>query len=426
MLASTAAIMLAGAASPAAATVTASLLQNTASTSLPGVTFDLGQDLIDVSHQIGSTNGVTVEALSRLTSSEILFRNSVIAAGQSTTASATIGVEINVTNTYGKAFRPVLQTKLLAAGLGMFVTATEDERFYNQKIYNPTETVTYEQTGPSNLACGSGRLKNCGLLSDSDLNAINQPLLRPSVFGSSSVGFIFDVTVGGVEAYRLTSTLNSFSDGSFTQEFSREYGAADTVLNNFRLSSAPGATMSRGYMWDDTFVNIAFPDILDVGESVTAVYSITTFATIGSDAGDLNWTQYKDFDGGFTAPFLNRAGTAVGYAAFADPIGGGSTIDNINSARTFNLGAAGLLPTGGINTNGTGVFDIGNIGVDPDTGGVTLAATTTAPPADVEPYGPFNPVPTVAGVPEPSAWSLLIIGFGFIGQTLRRRRTVIA
>jgi len=31
-----------------------------------------------------------------------------------------------------------------------------------------------------------------------------------------------------------------------------------------------------------------------------------------------------------------------------------------------------------------------------------------------------------SGVPEPTAWSLMIAGFGGVGATLRRRRTVLA
>jgi hypothetical protein len=32
----------------------------------------------------------------------------------------------------------------------------------------------------------------------------------------------------------------------------------------------------------------------------------------------------------------------------------------------------------------------------------------------------------VGGVPEPSSWAMLIAGFGLVGATMRRRRTVVA
>lgn len=40
----------------------------------------------------------------------------------------------------------------------------------------------------------------------------------------------------------------------------------------------------------------------------------------------------------------------------------------------------------------------------------------------VPPVPPFPPGPPTAAVPEPSAWALLILGFGAVGTCLRRRR----
>lgn len=41
-------------------------------------------------------------------------------------------------------------------------------------------------------------------------------------------------------------------------------------------------------------------------------------------------------------------------------------------------------------------------------------------------YDAINFGGTVAGVPEPSSWALLIVGFGMVGLSARRRRTAIA
>ena len=47
--------------------------------------------------------------------------------------------------------------------------------------------------------------------------------------------------------------------------------------------------------------------------------------------------------------------------------------------------------------------------------------TTTELHITQEPLDPPPPPPDVGGVPEPSAWGLLIVGFGAIGAALRRR-----
>lgn len=414
-------LMVAAASAPAGAVVTASLHSNTATSSFAG---NLGGgESIDSSQSLNESTGVTFEALSRLTTTEIFFKNSVISSGFNTSATATIGVNVTIQNTYGRAFTPVLTTKLLAAGMGLFMGTIENDRYYNQSFNVSTGSFDYSIGPPANTACGAGRLKNCGPVSEALLASLTADPGMPSrsLFGTSSAGFIFDVTVGGVEAYKLSSTLMTDAAGNFSQEFSREYGAADTVLTNFRLQSGANE-FARAYAWDDTLVNIRFPSVLGVGESVTATYTITTFVNLGADAAArrfLAWTFSPEQNG--YVPGVDRVSVPIGYAAFADPIGNNSSIDDFSGARSFSTG-----PAGAINTNGTGIFDIGNIGFDPDSGEVVLSGNSIAPPADVLPYGAFNPLPGMTGVPEPSTWAMLMMGFGLVGATMRRRTRSLA
>lgn len=69
-------------------------------------------------------------------------------------------------------------------------------------------------------------------------------------------------------------------------------------------------------------------------------------------------------------------------------------------------------------TEGTRAFGLDRI-VRTYTGIARLA------PAMVDPGGPPVP-PPVAGVPEPSAWALMIVGFGGVGALARRRRGALA
>jgi hypothetical protein len=71
---------------------------------------------------------------------------------------------------------------------------------------------------------------------------------------------------------------------------------------------------------------------------------------------------------------------------------------------------------------------VGSIFTDTTTGGGTLDLYLTdtgggdVGPHDAESNGPFTLASVHASVPEPAAWSLMILGFGALGVALRRRR----
>lgn len=62
----------------------------------------------------------------------------------------------------------------------------------------------------------------------------------------------------------------------------------------------------------------------------------------------------------------------------------------------------------------------------PPGGGGVIVIPPVAPPTNPPVVPPINPPPPppVPGIPEPSVWFMLILGFGFIGSTMRQTRRI--
>lgn len=406
-----------GLVTPAAAgmpTVSAKLLTNNLEFKVLGnedfKPFEQNVPSIDISRGNSRDDGMTFEALSDFSNASILFKNSVIGSGAGTRLTATIGVEITIDNSFGFDFKPVLNTKLLAAGMGTFVNATVLSKFESQG--NVTQA-------PNVLDCTASQLKNCAPLTDPAIAALLQ---SPSdVFGPTSTGFDFNVTVAGESKYRMQASMGYDADGNYFEDIDQA-----KVLANFRRSDAPGQIFTTGYTWDDTFVDITLGETLLAGQKLTAVYTITTFVNIDQNGGD--FVRFFPTVGGGQELMIAPGA----FAAFGDPIGGqGPIVDDIFSSpeafgnvSSFSLSSMkqSQFESLRINTNGTGVFDLPYFIVDPVTGQpITIFdGKTILPPPDPFPYGRLGPDP----VPEPSVWAMLIMGFGGIGAAMRRRVTL--
>lgn len=105
---------------------------------------------------------------------------------------------------------------------------------------------------------------------------------------------------------------------------------------------------------------------------------------------------------------------------YAPGIGNPATIASLNAAGdvidSFNIEELAPISTPG----GFNEFAFRGIGYEDGTevygirfGGAYILATGTA-----------DGVPSTGGVPEPATWAMLIAGFGLVGASARRRRTV--
>lgn len=363
--------------------------------------FEVGGNFIDVSRGNSRSQGLTFEALSDITDQSILFKNSIIGSGPGTSMRATIGVEITIDNRAGDfKFEPVLRTKLLAAGMGIFAAAPVLARF-DDDTGRPIPALSTD--------CAAAQLKNCAPIIDPFI-ASTFPRGTSDIFKSISTGFDFNVTVEGESKFRMNSSIGYDNNGVFVSDLDDAQ-----LLDGFRSSAIDGQLFTTAYAWDDTFKDIDLGNTIKPGDTLVAVYTITTFINIAARSGDAG--RFSFLDGG-----RELAITTGAFAAFGDPIGGSSSIDTadgeFSAARFFSMAEPPPPPPSSINTNGTGVFDLPFFAPDPGTGEPTVIfnVNTLVPAPDILPYGP----PDV--VPEPSAWAMLIAGFGLIGAALRRRR----
>jgi len=178
--------------------------------------------------------------------------------------------------------------------------------------------------------------------------------------------------------------------------------------------------------------NVCFPyATIDQSYGDTALVDVTSFYEVGNpNAGPLQW--WPDLYSGMTTVAFGTQGPA-GAALHIDPIAGYSV--------TLNGFDIGSFP----NQNGTTswrVFDgFGNL-LGSSGGNITILGST---PTHVGSFASTNGIHiqfgpdafnigidnvdftvSVAAVPEPATWAMMIMGFGLAGGMLRRRRPGVA
>ena len=161
-------------------------------------------------------------------------------------------------------------------------------------------------------------------------------------------------------------------------------------------------------------------------------YTFTYQGTLSGDAGLTNGSRLVIFDfagyvpGTITSPYANLSATVENVSTGLTTVPG--TVDDPNIPNlVFTYTGPDFQVSGGpyapIDFNGLSARStFGGLAAD------TFAAQTVRNNPDGVPGGSGTPIfdqgfITVPGaVPEPAAWSLLIIGFGMVGAGLRLRR----
>lgn len=181
------------------------------------------------------------------------------------------------------------------------------------------------------------------------------------------VGFIFDISDNGSSIYNLQGQyILGYADGVLTTDSSSLFGPGSASQRLFGFTSTGNGVNQLGFSWGETGILLDLIGPTHDLKYTTSVYSFTN-------------TDCRYNSGG---------NCLVAYSGFGDPIGRAGAIEEalaVNSA--IPGGAVFNMPT----------FD-----------GDTLT---------------FKSVnPQTGGVPEPATWAMMIMGFGGIGATLRRRR----
>lgn len=225
-----------------------------------------------------------------------------------------------------------------------------------------------------------------------------------------------------------------------------EYGAADS-FNNLQWTqsaAATGGTLSATSATTDTapvFFSFLTPTLLSLAH-LQATFSFTGTAPDGSPASSFaGILAQPNLAGGFSfiyagAPDLvvdghtyhtgaNLLSGTFGGAAIVGQNGAtsGSTLDATSSGGTVNFTSDFLtfMAVGdrSFSLSMTSVLDPLNAsaGQSLDSFGAVSTGSFEAAIGGGGGQG---------GVPEPASWALMILGFGAVGLTLRRRRTAIA
>lgn len=192
----------------------------------------------------------------------------------------------------------------------------------------------------------------------------------------------FQIVGGGQTLYDLTASTDLVYDaGSNSNVFVDDTTQAQAALTSFQLETPAGSQTAHGFNWGTTDLTVAFPPgtLLAPGQSATLTYRTITRSYSRTDCVQ------------FTA-------CAIGYSAFGDPIGMSGGV-NAATPQLFALNSAPSAITG-----------------------LTYEPFAFAAPTFQDGVLTYELTSLPATVPEPGAWSLMLVGSGLAGLSARRRR----
>jgi len=213
------------------------------------------------------------DSASDLDGDTILFMNGNASLGYDSYSVSRTVIDVSFENTSDEAVRPTLQSQVLQAGMGIYLSD-----------------------------CDAENLLNCDSITDPSFGFQD---LNDSFTGRGTVftEFNFSVVAGDQVLYSISGGFRldiiNGQDNVFTQDFSQ----VDGVLTNFRQSSEVGSQNQLTFDWDVTDFEVLFPVDLGSGETGTVRY-ITEVITGATGCESSN-----------PCP--------IAYGAFGDPIGRG-------------------------------------------------------------------------------------------------------
>jgi len=321
---------------------------------------------------VGSSGG-SYDTFVTTTPSTVSFEAANIVSGPSVKATSITKVDLTFTNGANAIANGVLESTITPAGLGFYV---------------------------ANIG-GAG---SCLYSSCSSDRAANFSDLSSSTRGSDELGTVsvkFSVLRDGVAVYDVAGSMTLFSnvDGFYVDD--SDLVANLGFLDGFGKSTAAASTKAYGYAWDyeDILINFGALGAFET-ETLTYVTEVTSIASANC---------------AFNADCL------IAFAGFGDPIGRGGGVDSFDVDAVADFFSLASFMDDSVVLSGPALSATGPIG------GINFRGATFNLPT----FDAANGVLTFvapdpgAGVPEPSTWAMMILGFGAMGTVLRRRRAAV-
>ena len=300
----------------------------------------------------------------------IFFQAGTMAAGAGNSATSLVEISLDVTNNGAVPIDQIVST-IFESNFGLYVA-----NFKNAP-------AAHVQTPPQKLACTGANLANCTpIKSGPGFGGFRSVEDSTAPFTLAFTSFAFEVlqdnkVIGGLAG---SIQLDRLSNGSLAFIQGPGFGDLDAKLNNFSLF---GTQPNRVYAfsWDDTYFFADLDPILP-GQKSTLTYRITTES----------WSDVS-----FKGAFDNLI---VAFSCFADPLGRGS-LSSVFTIPGFGPSTCNDYRSG--SPDRPSPYSL-KLPVIDEYGRIVFTADGTAP------------------IPEPDTWAMLILGFGLVGFSMRRRK----
>jgi len=312
----------------------------------------------------GATNTSNYTSNVAIGTTVISFESGNSLSGSSISSTSTSRIDMTIGNTSDVRIAPTLLSQITAAGMGVYVGDNSSGTCFTTGCAQTRDATTFQS-----FASASNGFPLARTSVDFQVLQDNQTVYetRGSLeFDANGSVFIANNTGNGdfVDGANALNTLNGF-----------------VTLNKFGTLNSDGiSTSALGFAWDATNIGVTLNSIL--GGATSTVSYIVTVSSISN---------------------ANCIGTdcLVAYSGFGDPIGrGGGTSSFASVFRGFNLASTTTNFINGVNFT---------------------PSTFVVPGFDANGDLVLNPTGP-GGIPEPATWMSMILGFGFIGAALRRRR----
>jgi hypothetical protein len=301
------------------------------------------------------------DSVSSIDGDEILFKNGNAAYGAGAFSTSRTVVDIEFQNTGTEAIKPTLKSQILPAGMGLFLSN-----------------------------CSGENLRECQSTTDPGFTFANLDSFSGNAETLMSADFDFKVLLGATELYSLSGGIAVEVDSANNINIVRNISAAESVLNNFRLTSIDGGLQQITYDWGATDFEVIFPDLLDANEIATLSYIIEVSTTTSQSCSSVD-----------TSP------CSLAYAAFGDPIGRGGAAGPRTVSRSFSSASFVAQSDPLISGYEAGLY---RMAAPTFEGGILTYRANSGP----------GIAASSVNVPEPSVFALLALGVGFL--SLRRKR----